>query len=288
MPALGRARHAARRRRPARAPGALRSRSSSSSARSCSSQVVEWRAPTFDTTSQRLFVVQLVLAVVLVARRPSYRSALIVGVFSGAALLGARNLVGRVARDAPGDGRRRSTDVGLAVVHRPAREPPAWPGVAGVAVVALLTMARFNQTDLELRHATRSGALAYLEERASTPGRCAWRRSTSSATSWTSSTGPSSGRSTTTASTCSPTTCPTANQAVITAAPQLRPQLDRLDIDLVDGRRRASADAARSSPPTTTGASLYVDDTLDAVSAAEAPTSAPPRHRADRSGERGC
>ena len=33
-------------------------------------QVIEWQAPTFDTTSQRAVLVQLVLAIVLLARRP--------------------------------------------------------------------------------------------------------------------------------------------------------------------------------------------------------------------------
>ena len=54
---LGRARHAARRRRPARPPGARRSRSSCSSARSCSARSIEWRAPAVrHASSQRLFV----------------------------------------------------------------------------------------------------------------------------------------------------------------------------------------------------------------------------------------
>ena len=67
-------------RRAAPPPGAAQRRSSSGG------------RPPSTRLSQRLFVLQLVLAIVLMARRPSYRSALIVGVFSGAALLGARNL----------------------------------------------------------------------------------------------------------------------------------------------------------------------------------------------------
>lgn len=55
-------------------------------------EVIEWRAPTFTSASQRLFLLELLLAVVLIARRPSYRSALLTGVFVVAALLGARNL----------------------------------------------------------------------------------------------------------------------------------------------------------------------------------------------------
>lgn len=81
--------------------------------------VTEWRAPTFDTTGQRLFVLQLVGAVVLLVRRPSYRVALPLAVFSAAAMLGLRNipvaslvLVAGMATCAAGlgsiDGARRS------------------------------------------------------------------------------------------------------------------------------------------------------------------------------------
>ena len=75
------------------------------------------------------FILQLVFAIVLVARRPSYRSALLVGVFSGAALLGRSQPHRRLARHAPRHGgqpdRRR-----LAVVHRPtARSPHRGAGV---------------------------------------------------------------------------------------------------------------------------------------------------------------
>lgn len=54
--------------------------------------VVEWQAPSFTDVSQRAFLLQLVLAVVLLVRRPSYRSALITAVFTAAALLGSRNI----------------------------------------------------------------------------------------------------------------------------------------------------------------------------------------------------
>lgn len=56
------------------------------------SNVIEWRAPTFDMFSQRMFLLQLFLAIVLLARRPSYRAGLVLAVFTVAALLGARNL----------------------------------------------------------------------------------------------------------------------------------------------------------------------------------------------------
>jgi hypothetical protein len=55
-------------------------------------QVVEWQAPTFVEVSQRVFLVQVALAILAVARRPRYRNALVVAVFVVAALLGARNV----------------------------------------------------------------------------------------------------------------------------------------------------------------------------------------------------
>lgn len=55
--------------------------------------VVEWQAPAFTSLSQRAFLVQAMVAVVLLVRRPSYRSGLVLVVFMAAALLGSRNIV---------------------------------------------------------------------------------------------------------------------------------------------------------------------------------------------------
>lgn len=54
--------------------------------------ITEWKSPTFDTIGQRLFLLQVVAAVVLLVRRPSYRVALPLVVFVAAALLGLRNI----------------------------------------------------------------------------------------------------------------------------------------------------------------------------------------------------
>ena len=54
--------------------------------------VTEWKAPTFDTMGQRLFLVQVALAIVLVVRKPTYRVAVPLALFTGAALLGLRNV----------------------------------------------------------------------------------------------------------------------------------------------------------------------------------------------------
>jgi hypothetical protein len=54
--------------------------------------VIEWQAPSFTQLSDRLFLVQLSLAIVALVRRPRYRGALVVVAFTVAALLGARNI----------------------------------------------------------------------------------------------------------------------------------------------------------------------------------------------------
>ena len=54
--------------------------------------IVEWKSPTFDTLGQRLFLLQMAVAIVLLVRRPSYRVALPLAVFTAAALLGMRNI----------------------------------------------------------------------------------------------------------------------------------------------------------------------------------------------------
>jgi hypothetical protein len=55
--------------------------------------VVEWQAPKFVATDQRAFLVAAVIAIVCVARRPSYRNGLLTAAFVACALLGARNIV---------------------------------------------------------------------------------------------------------------------------------------------------------------------------------------------------
>jgi hypothetical protein len=55
--------------------------------------IVEWQPPDYDTPGQKLFLLQLFVAVVLLVRRPSYRAALPLAAFGLAALLSARNVV---------------------------------------------------------------------------------------------------------------------------------------------------------------------------------------------------
>jgi len=55
-------------------------------------QIVEWQSPSFSSTWARLFLVQVIVAVLLLVRRPSYRAAVPLVVFTAAALLGVRNV----------------------------------------------------------------------------------------------------------------------------------------------------------------------------------------------------
>ena len=55
--------------------------------------VIEWQAPAFTSLSERAFLLQVMIAVVLLARKPSARGALLVAVFTATALLGSRNVV---------------------------------------------------------------------------------------------------------------------------------------------------------------------------------------------------
>lgn len=54
--------------------------------------IVEWQSPSFSEPWARFFLIQVVVAVVLVVRKPSYRVVLPLVVFTAAALLGARNI----------------------------------------------------------------------------------------------------------------------------------------------------------------------------------------------------
>ena len=122
--------------------------------------VIEWRAPEFDTIGQRLFILQLMVTIVLLARRPSRRRALLVATFAGAALLSLRNVpvASLVMLPAMAHGL-----VGLGSLSSRAR-PRVTRMLAAVGVAALVvsTAARFTQNDLELRKYP-VAPLAYLE-----------------------------------------------------------------------------------------------------------------------------
>lgn len=56
------------------------------------SRVVEWQSPNFGTGFARVFLLQVIVAILALVRRPSYRSALPLVVFVAAALIGQRNI----------------------------------------------------------------------------------------------------------------------------------------------------------------------------------------------------
>lgn len=122
--------------------------------------VIEWRAPTFDSFSQRMFLLQLGLASLALVRRPSYRDGLVAAVFGAIALLGARNLpvaslvlLPVLASAAPTWGTLRSR----------ARSPFASVlATLGVAAALLFGAVRLGQRDFELRGYP-IDALAYLQ-----------------------------------------------------------------------------------------------------------------------------
>jgi len=55
-------------------------------------QIIEWQSPSFSSGWARLFLAQVLLAVLVLVRRPSYRAAIPLVVFTAAALLGVRNV----------------------------------------------------------------------------------------------------------------------------------------------------------------------------------------------------
>jgi hypothetical protein len=125
------------------------------------SHVIEWQPPTFDSFSQRAFLIQLVLAVFLLVRRPSYRHGLVLGVFAAAALLGARNvtiaslvLLPGMAAGVPEVGALRGRD----------RAPlGGMLAAVGVAVAMIFGAARLGQRDFDLRMYP-IDALAFLNQ----------------------------------------------------------------------------------------------------------------------------
>ena len=112
------------------------------------SNVVEWQAPGFTSISERAFLLQVMVAVVLLVRRPRYRSALLTVVFTAAALVGSRNVVVASLALAP------SMAMGLAGLGnldssertRLAR----LVGVGAMAVAVLLAAVRLGQPAMSL------------------------------------------------------------------------------------------------------------------------------------------
>ncbi|MEY2430956.1 MAG: hypothetical protein QOC92_681 [Acidimicrobiaceae bacterium] len=101
------------------------------------SNVLEWQAPKFTHIGQRAFLAEVVLAIIVVARRPAWRTVLPLAVFTAAALLGARNVVIAGTVIVPGLAVGLS---GLGDLTGEERKPIFRPVMATLAVVSLLAM----------------------------------------------------------------------------------------------------------------------------------------------------
>jgi hypothetical protein len=124
------------------------------------SNVVEWQAPAFQSISQRAFLLQLLVAVVLLARRPSYRSALVLSVFTVAALLGSRNLAVASIAALPAMASALGSLGSLRAHTRPRRGGLIWLGATALA--GILVVSRLQENGLELA-AYPVDVVAYLE-----------------------------------------------------------------------------------------------------------------------------
>ncbi len=193
-------------------------------------QVVEWKAPTFTDFSQRVFLVQVALAILAVVRRPRYRNALVVAVFVIAALLGARNvavasivLVPILAEAWPTVGSLKAgARDGIARVL----------AAVGALMVVLVSVGQLQQGRSRWA-GTRCARCGRSTGGRSTSRTCAWRRSTGSGTSSSCGRARGGGCSSTTASTCSPTSVTKDAFALNAGSPRSQAVLERYDIDLV-------------------------------------------------------
>ena len=100
------------------------------------SNVLEWQSPKFIHIGQRAFLAEVVLAIVLVARRPAWRIVLPLAVFTAAALLGTRNVVIAGTVLVPGIAAGLA---GLSDLTGEERKPIFRPVLATLAVVGLLS-----------------------------------------------------------------------------------------------------------------------------------------------------
>ena len=102
------------------------------------SQIVEWQSPNFTTWWSRLFLLQVVLAILALARRPSFRAAIPMVVFVAAALIGVRNVAVASLVLVPGMS-RGLRDLGSVRATGPSRVAA---GALAALVVVALVMAR--------------------------------------------------------------------------------------------------------------------------------------------------
>ena len=101
------------------------------------SNIIEWQAPKFTHIGQRAFLLLLLLAIVGLVRRPSWRAALPLVVFTAASLLGARNVVVASIVFVPGMARGLA---GLGTISGDERRSIFRPFAAVLVVVGVLAV----------------------------------------------------------------------------------------------------------------------------------------------------
>jgi len=99
------------------------------------SNIIEWQSPSFSSGWARLFLLQVLVAVVLLVRRPSYRAAIPLVVFVAAALLSQRNIAVAGLVMVPGMARGFE---GLGSLRGDQRSPVSVVLLGAVALVAAL------------------------------------------------------------------------------------------------------------------------------------------------------
>lgn len=98
-------------------------------------EVIEWQSPSFSSAWTRLFLVQVVIGVLALVRRPSYRAAIPLVVFTAAALLGVRNVAVASIVLVPGTARGL---VDLGSIRGDRRSPLNAVAALAVALVGVL------------------------------------------------------------------------------------------------------------------------------------------------------
>jgi hypothetical protein len=102
------------------------------------SSVLEWQSPKFDRFGQWAFLVEVALAIVMVARRPAWRTVLPLAVFTAAALMGSRNIVVASLVLIPG---LCVSMEGLGTLSGDERKPIFRPVLVATAAVGLIAVA---------------------------------------------------------------------------------------------------------------------------------------------------
>ena len=115
------------------------------------SQIIEWQSPSFSSGWTRLFLAQVLLAIVLLVRKPSYRAVIPLIVFTAAALLGVRNIALASIVLVPGMARGLA-GLGSITGTEPRGRRVAIAGLVVIALVGGVLVSRsFDEPALDLR-----------------------------------------------------------------------------------------------------------------------------------------